>query len=240
MKKLILLAAALALADTAHAQLELDGARIRPGTDSMVMYLVTGGDTTRAGEISDEIAMTREGGTRAIRRVHASASSVTGMNVDTLMDDAATLRPIRERGAGGMGSVALDFAAGRITGWARSDDGDSVVVATTPKGVFYNSSSLDLVIRASPLRDGWTAEIPVYISTSDEVVPVRAAVAGSETVDGVACWRVEVDFTGMPVIFWIEKDSRAMARQAMRMAPDVEVLFRRAGPAPGRTRAETR
>jgi len=239
-KKLIILVAALFLADTAHAQLELDVRRIRPGTDSMVMYLVRGADTTRAGEISDEIAVAREGGSSTLRRVHASASSVTGMDIDTLVDDAATLRPIRARGAGAMGSVALDFAAGRITGWARTDDGDSVAVDTTPEGVFYNSSTLDLVIRAAPLRDGWTAEIPVYLSTRGEVVPIRAAVAASETVDGVACWRVEVDFTGMPVTFWIEKDSRAMARQVMRMAPGVEVLFRRAGPAPGRARAETR
>jgi hypothetical protein len=50
-------------------------------------------------------------------------------------------------------------------------------------------------------------------------------VGGSEEIGGRPTWRVEADFVGMPVIFWIDKATRAIRRQVIRMGPDAMVLY---------------
>jgi hypothetical protein len=72
--------------------------------------------------------------------------------------------------------------------------------------------------------------VPTFLASARVVSALRARVTGAETIGGEICWRVQVDFTGMPVTFWIGQTSRALRQQVMQIRPDVQILFRPAMP----------
>jgi hypothetical protein len=89
----------------------------------------------------------------------------------------------------------------------------------------YNGATLDLLLRASPLALGYEVEVPAFIPEHG-VVRIRARVAGSDTVPGAGVyWRVNADFAGLPVTFWIDQTNRRLGRQTLRPGPDVRLEF---------------
>ena len=91
----------------------------------------------------------------------------------------------------------------------------------------FNGASVDLILRASPLADGYAVTIPTF-SGAQGLTAVSARVAGSESVGGIDAWRVDASFADLPVTFWIDKVSRRLVRQVMRPADGVEIEFIRA------------
>lgn len=202
-----------------------DGRFLRSGTDSLAIYLVRGADTTRTGTAVDELQVVERDGRTLLQRVYHSVDKVLGARIDTLVDLRETLAPVQHRSRTGHLLEFLEFGDGRATGWMRLANGDSVTIdAPLPAGS-YNASTFDLVLRASPLSEGWEAVIPVFLPNTRSVSELRARVAGSEIVDGSDTWRVDAEFTGMPVTFWVDKETRALRQQTMRIRPDVVILF---------------
>jgi hypothetical protein len=220
--------ALVTLASVGRAQergLDPDARRLTPGVDSLAVFLVRGADTTRTGSLRDEIRMVRVGGRDLVQRVYVSADRVLGARIDTLVDVAASLQPVRHRSRSARTVEAIDFTAGRATGWMRLANQDSLSVDAAAAGA-YNASSFDLVLRASSLRASWEASVPVFLPTTRTVVPLHARVTGTETIDGELCWRVQAEFTGTPVTFWIGQTSRRLRQQVMQARPDLQILFR--------------
>jgi hypothetical protein len=201
-----------------------DGRLLRLGVDSLAIYLVRGADTTRTGTLRDELSLVRDGDLELLQRVYVSIDRVLGTRVDTLVDARTDLRPVRHRSHTGRAAESIDFAKGRATGWLRLSNGDSVPVDAAAEA--FNASSFDLVLRASPLHDGWEASIPAFLPNTRAVTPLRARVVGVEQVDAERCWRVQAEFAGTPVTFWIGQTSRALRQQSMQVGPDIRILFR--------------
>ena len=201
-----------------------DGRLLRLGVDSLAMYLVQGTDTTRTGTLRDELSVVHEDGRELLRRVYISIDRVLGTRVDTLVDVRAALRPVRHRSHTDRAVEVIDFAAGRASGWLRLANGDSVAVDAAADA--FNASSFDLVLRASPLREGWEATIPTFYPPTRAVMALRARVVGVEHVAQERCWRVQAEFGGTPVTFWIGQTSRALRQQVMQVRPGVQILFR--------------
>lgn len=215
----------------------VDVRRLTPGVDSLAVFYVRGGDTVQTGIICDELAIVEEGGRRVVRRTYGTLDKVMGDRRDTMVDLAATLAPVRHRSVTERGREALDFGAAGATGWLWLANGDSVAVRTALPAGAIHSSSFDLVLRAADLREGWSAEVPAFLPPARAVVALRARVAGVEAIGGDPCWKVEAEFTGMPVTFWISQRSRALRQQVMRIRPTESIVFRAASPpasTPGR------
>lgn len=202
-----------------------DGRLLRPGADSLAIYVVDGTDTTRTGLAVDKLEVFEEGGRSLLRRVYQSSDQLLGTSLDTLVDVLATLEPVRHRSRTSRSLEFLEFTPGAVKGWLRLANGDSVAVEAPLPPTVYNSSSFDLVIRASPLSETWQATIPALLAHTRTVVSLRARVAGSELVNGDPTWRVEAEFAGLPVTFWISKTTRVLRQQAMRIRPDMTILF---------------
>lgn len=227
----------LPVAASAQRPLAVDARRLPIGTDSLAIYYVNGTDTTRTGTLRDELRMVEEGGRLVVRRVYGTVDRLLGTRLDSLTDVAETLEPVHHRSWTDRGREALDFASGQATGWLWLANGDSVRVQTAIAAGVINASTFDLALRASDLREGWQAEIAAFLPSARSVAALRARVAGVDSIAGDPCWRVEAEFTGMPVTFWISQRSRALRQQVMRLRPDAAILFRSAGPvnAPART-----
>ncbi|MDH5197781.1 MAG: hypothetical protein OEY20_11055, partial [Gemmatimonadota bacterium] len=144
---------------------------------------------------------------------------------DTIVDTFEGLQPIAYRSRASTGSEFLDFTTGHVTGWLRLVDGDSVGVdAPLPQPV-YNSATFDVVLRASPLRDGFAVEMPGFLASTRGVAPLSARVTGTGLVAQRDCWIVRAEFAGMPVTFWIDVNTRQLRQQVMQVRPGMQILF---------------
>lgn len=223
----VLHAAALfaATACSPDAPPEADGRLLPQRTDTLAIYLVRGSDTVRSGRAIDELRVVEENGRVLLHRIVRTEDDLLGTRADTLVDEQLSLAPVRQRSGSRQTREVLDFGGGRVRGWMRTQRGDSVPVDVAIGDSVRNASSFDLIIRSSPLDERWTATVPAFLPNMRGVVPMRAAVGGSEEIGGHPTWRVQADFGGMPVIFWIDKATRAIRRQVIRMGPEAMVLY---------------
>jgi hypothetical protein len=72
---------------------------------------------------------------------------------------------------------------------------------------------------------GYQVAVPAF-SARQGAATITARVTASETLPGFgSTWRVEADYAGMPVTFWIAAASRRVVRQVIRVSPGTELLY---------------
>ena len=202
-----------------------DASTLRLGADTLAVYAIRGSDTTLTGLIVDELTLHSEPGRQLLVRTYRTHDRLLGAGTDTLVDEFPSLTPVRHRSWRDRGGEQLDFSEGRVRGVLYLANGDSVVVDHPVPSAVINSSSFDLALRASALAPGWQATFPAFLSNSRSVTTLSARVAGLEEIAGAACWRVETEFAGLPVTFWIDRESRRLCQQVMVLQPDLRILF---------------
>jgi hypothetical protein len=210
----------------AQEAISLDGRRLRLGVDSLEVFLVRGADTTRTGMIRDRLEMFHSPEGPLLRRIYTTADQVLGAGVDSITDRLPTLAPVRHRGPGPKFVQTLDFVPGRVTGSVAEAGKPAVPVNYPVPATVYNASTLDLVLRSADLREGWRAEVPIALALMESVARMPAAVVGVESVDGHPCWRVDANYFGMKVSFYIDQTTRQLRRQVMQIGPDEYLLLR--------------
>jgi hypothetical protein len=228
----VCLYSAIALATTAMSALaqspagpQPDGRRLRLVTDSLEVYVVRLGQSSRTGYLIDRLDTVRINGETMLRRIHRTADAVLGSSVDTLVHALATLQPRSVRSHSDRGTERLDWQTSRVVGIVEEPDSPvRSVDSPLPQG-WYSSASFDLILRACPLADGYGVAVPTFSGREGSHV-LTATVAGSEAVEGHGdTWRIEADLAGLPVTFWISKTSRRLVRQIMHVSPVLEIMF---------------
>ena len=203
---------------------------LQPGTDTLYQYLIRGVDTAFVGTVVDVMERTTLNERAVIRRIYSGESRLSGASRDTLIDDATTLRPVRSASYSSRAIERVEYSHDRAVGWIHQPNGDSLRIDVPVPPQVYSASSFDMVLRASELDDGWSATVPAFVASSRVVVPMTARVIGEERIDDWECWRVDAEFMGMPVTFWIERNSRRLCRQEMRPEAGISLLFTRRAP----------
>lgn len=179
-----LLASCAVAQSTPDPSMDIRPARLAVRSDSLAVYLIRGTDTTHTGLIRDELTVLDSGGRQLLRRVYWTEDRVLGARSDTIIDEFASLRPVSVRSRASSGLEFLEFAAGRVTGWLRLSNGDSVTIDGVIPTDVYHAGSFDLVLRSAPLSPTWTASVRSYLTSVRGVVPLTARVTGAERVDG--------------------------------------------------------
>ena len=199
----------------------VDGRRLRPGADTLAIYLIRGSDTVRTGTVIDRLWVDDA----RLNRVYSSVDQVLGNRLDTIVSRLTDLRPISYRSRSSRLAAQLVFDRDTVAGWLRLVSGDSVAVRVPLAGTVYDAASFDLVARASDLRDDLRLAVASFLVGSNTVGSLEGRVDGSADVDGRACWVFKAVFGGLPVSFWIDKESRTLRRQLMQLGVDTSVLF---------------
>jgi hypothetical protein len=202
-----------------------DAARLSLGADTLAVYMVSGSDTTAVGYVIDAISFGNHHGTPAIIRRYTSESTILGSRSDTLIDARATFEPLAVKSWTDRGAEQLEFGSERVTGTIWIADGSEVQVDEELPSGAINAASFDLVLRASDLEVGVEYERQAFVAPIRAVLTLRAHVSGTDEVAGQQCWRVEVEFAGMPVTFWVSQTDRSLVRQEMVIRPDAVILF---------------
>ena len=221
---LLAVAASGAFAQT-HNGPQPDGRRLHLVSDSLEVYVVRMGQQQRTGVVVDRLDTVRVNGQTMLRRIYRTADEVLGHSVDTLVDAYSTLEPQRVRSRSDRVTEQLDWRANRVVGVVKEPDKPSRAVDSPVPAGWYNSASFDLILRASPLADGYEVAVPTFSGREGSHV-MTAKVTGSESLPGHGdTWRLDADFAGLPVTFWISKTSRRLVRQVMHVAPGTEIVF---------------
>ena len=157
----------------------------------------------------------RDGGREVVVRVEemrGSAGKV--LSRDTFTVARRTLAPVSQHSTSGDGEHTLRFDGVRVRGTVREGGGETAVDAKTVAPAFYQNS-MDLLLGALPLAEGFEAGIVVFRVETRASERVRARVAGVEAVrtgDGGVCraWKIEVDEGERAATYWIDEATRTL------------------------------
>lgn len=198
--------------------------RLRCTVDSFAVTLIRAGVRQRTGTIVDECRLSGIGASQLLTRVYRTTDEVLGNRLDTIVDVAATLEPRWYHSTTSRESRRLAWSDGRVRGQVRPVNAAVVPVDDESKPGVFNGASVDIVLRASPLTRNYSVRIPTYVSNRGEVI-VTATVLGEEVVGQFRTWKVNADFGGLPVSFWIDTTTRQLRKQVMQMAADAAIEF---------------
>ena len=176
------------------------------------------------GEYVMETRLADVGGRPAVVRRERMSFLGRVVQADSFALDRATLAPLLLRAEGMGGGSAIDFSAGRATGWREGEDGRKKVDVRLAGPVFL-AGSMDLVLGALPLAPGYTADLALFEPGAGPVT-ARVEVAGVEEVatggGTLRAWRVDVRGSGSAGTYWLREETRTLvqfvaADRSMRM-----------------------
>ena len=173
-----------------------DGRRLRLGSDSLEVYIIRIGQPQRTGYLIDRLDTVRVNGETMLRRIYRTTDTVLGSSVDTLVDVLTTLQPRSVWSRSNRGTERLDWQTNRVVGVVEEPDAPARSIDSPRPTGWYSSASFDLILRASPLAEGYRISVPSFSGLQGSHV-LTANVAASEPVEGAGdTWRIEADFAG--------------------------------------------
>jgi len=218
------LASASAVAQTA-ARPQPDGRRLHLTTDSLDVFVVQLGQSRRTGYLVDRLDTVRADGQTMLRRIRRTKDEVLGRSADTIVHALATLQPRSERSHSYRGTVRLDWQTSRVVGVVEEPESPVRSIDSPLPGGWYDSESFDLLLRASPLADGYGVAVPTFSGLQGSRVLTAKVTASEALADHGDTWRVEADLAGVPVTYWISKASRKLVRQIIHVSPVLQIMF---------------
>lgn len=200
---------------------------IRPGVDTMTIWLIRGTDTTLSGQIIDQLSIVGDSTGDRIVRTYTTSSVVIGSRTDTIIDRVDGLHPERAVTVYGDSIYRLDFQPGRLSGDLRLGTGVRQPIDIALPSPVINASSFDLLLRGSLLRIGDSLHAIAFTpNVFGGVARLSARIDGEEEVAGRLVWRVIGVFPpGMRTTFWIDQRTREMVQQRMELPGGIELLI---------------
>jgi dipeptidyl aminopeptidase/acylaminoacyl peptidase len=203
-------------------------ARISTDTATRRLVLVQGGQERDVGTLRGELTLADVGGRPAIVRVQALSSPMLGTSTDTIVVERATLVPIRQRSVNMRRTMSLDFRGDSIVGSVTPAGGTAQAIAIRADTALFDANTIDLVLRALPLAEGYAVRHPVYLHEGGGRIWVTSRVTGSErladkTGTVVDAWVVESKIGPQTIKYWIAKDSREVLQSVLEAGPGVQL-----------------
>jgi hypothetical protein len=200
----------------AHARRpQVDGRRLRLTTDSFVMYLVKGSDTSRMGLASDELRVDGEWLVRVFQDEMGTA--------DTIVSRYHDLHPRENHSHYGM-IAHLRFNDTVVTGSIGREGSDRSIINEKIPADAYDAMSFDAIIRASDLTDS-THFVITAIGAGGQILTAEARVIGSEQIDGRDCWVISARMGDTPEMYRIDKRSRQLMSLYVESSPGEGALL---------------
>lgn len=147
--------------------------------------------------------------------------------VDSLFADAHTLVPRREVRVAGDTVHEISFAEHRVSIRTLANGAVRGDTSVSGRGLF-SSASIEMLAASMPFAAGAAAEFRTYHAPPSRlaVQATRLSVAGRESVDGRAAWRVNASTPGGGSTFWVDEATRTVLRMDTREG-DAVITFRR-------------
>lgn len=209
-----------------------DGSRLPLGMDSLEIYLVRADGRYHLGVRWDELERVDRDGAPAVRRTYRETSRLLGAHHEVAYMTYPELRPLSDRLDADRRKGHAVYRADSIVGWYQAGDGARREFSVTADPSQYDGQAVDLLVQAADLAPGFRREFRAFLPSEQRAGTMRAWVTGSDTVPGIGgreteCWVVELDFDGVGSTMWVDKRTRALHRQVIRVAPGAELVMER-------------
>jgi hypothetical protein len=170
---------------------DVDGGRIRIGTEKFKMVGKMHGTEREMGTLTQTTSVITVNGKPALRVIQ-SVEGPIGKSVDTAVAMLKSLQPVSLRGYNEGGLIMLDFRGAKVTGQQRPAGGTPQPINQTFKQPLFDSNMLDYIVAALPLKIGYEANFPVYAFEEGGQLTFNVKVQGERVYDGVRCFDVVV------------------------------------------------
>jgi len=231
----ILLSAFPIYAQQTHTKPWYDISRLMLGTDSLQIYLVREDGRQHLGTLWDEVVLDQWNGVRAVRRTYRTTNRLFGNHHEVTYTRFPDLQPLADRTEAALYSSHTIYRTDSIVGWSQPRDSARREYSLPAVPGQFDAQSVDLLVRTGDLGPGFDRQFTAFLSTSGEPGRMRAWVTGSAVLlddrgTPRAVWVVELDFNGLGNTMWIDKQTRALHQQVIRLAPGMEIHSVRSRP----------
>ena len=209
-----------------------DASRLELGSDSLAIYLVRDDGHQLLGTLWDDLVREVRNGTSALRRTYRTTNRLFGDHHEVSHATYPSLRPLADRTDAAIVQSHTIYRADSIVGWSQLRDSARVEFALPAPPAVYDAQAVDLMIRSAELGPDFRQSFDAFLPSQQKFGRMTAWVTGTDSIPGIAgmpreVWVVEVDFDGLGSTMWIDKRTRALHRQAIRLAPGVEMVMER-------------
>ena len=219
------------IAQGQHA--DADPHRLTFGMDSLDIFVLSGGVERRVGRLWDEVHRVEIAGASFVRRVYRTENSLFGPTLDSTYFTWPGLRPHAHTSKGTTSAVTVEYRGDSVVGHRSEAPGARLPIARRLQPTVVDAASVELRLRSSSLSIGVRLSEAVYLAAQDSVATVVATVTGQErwrsslTGQVVDLWVIQMDFAGLSSTLWIDTTSHALVREAVRLTPDVTMMWSR-------------
>lgn len=198
----------------------IQAGRIAPATDTFRVLVVANGVELQTGSMVQDTRLVDGPGGPVLQRVYVAAGGIA--RVDSFAVSPRTLQAVWLRTMRRGRRLRLEWDGATTGGTITEGDRTGTVVANLPSAVFP-ADGTDLVLRALPLRDGFSGAWPVYDDMRGARRWIWAMVHGQETLtladaSTVDTWTVSVGDGPDVASYWIAKSDGRLIRYAGPMA----------------------
>lgn len=195
-------------------------ASLSSGTWTYDVVAIAGDEQQRIGTRALEIAATTHEGRPAWLIIESSWTAGTAMT-DSLLLNGESMRPIFRRLHLGGAMLDASYSADSVRGTMRRGVREVAFAASLPRDAVVNAGMLEVLMRVSAVRAGWTARADQVVVGPSGQVHVTATVLSVEGTDTVAvpagsfpAWIVSARSDQAAQRFWLSRDGNWVVRSS--------------------------
>ncbi|QTC42997.1 hypothetical protein I7V34_07080 [Bacillus sp. V3] len=205
----------------------IDGNAIKEATDKKEVFLIENGNETRAGFTTETIKFGLKDGKEVIEREQSLTSDILGNRKSITIVEKASFKPVS----------FIDYIEDVQT--VKASYGNKSVSIEKERKQYtkmlsgcYDTFSVEMILRALPLRSRYTLEFNGFNAVSESEVTVRISVAEEERSkkgpgEFVDAWKVKTYFGETLQYYWIDTVNKDLLMQSSQVGDGLTLEFRR-------------
>lgn len=206
--------------------------RLGPQADTKKILLTQEGTERVVGATSEEIKLVESGGGTALQRTQTFDSAELGNRVGVTVMLRSSFRPIAHLDQDGERTISVRYDGLNISGARELADGTVEPIQVRLAEPVFDAHSVEMILRALPLREGYAAKLQAYSAAAGQVMWVSLQVSGKEKAPAGAgketdAWIVEADYGDTRLTYWIGAQTPELLKQTSSLADGTIIQFLR-------------
>jgi hypothetical protein len=208
----------------------IDWERIGSQADTKKIFLLQDGTESVVGATSEEIKVVESGDGAALQRAQILDSVALGNRKCATVMLRSSFKPISHIDQDGDRTISIKYDGLNISGACELADGTVKPIQVKLSEPVFDAHSVEMILRALPLREGYAARLQVYSAAAGQVMWVSLQVSGKETTPAGAgketdAWIVEADYGDTKLTYWIGAQTPELLKQSIVIAEGTVIQF---------------
>jgi hypothetical protein len=204
--------------------------RLGPQADTKKILLLQDGAERVVGATSEEIKLVELGDGAALQRTQILDSATLGNRKCVTVMLRSSFRPISHLDQDGDRTISIRYDGLNISGACELADGKVEPIQAQLSEPVLDTNSVEMILRALPLREGYASKLQVYSAAAGLVMWVSLQVTGKERVnagDGkeTDAWIVEADYGDTRLTYWIGAQTPELLKQSIALDEGTVIQF---------------